>query len=124
VWLAMIGDQWLTSTDIHGRRGLEDPNDFVRLEIEAALKRNVRIIPILVDGASMPRVDELPAGLAGLVRRQALELRSGAFAADVDIGGSGISSRLNSPNKQNSFALPARPQLLPRLGGTSPPGFV
>jgi len=55
VLLALIGDQWLTITDVHGRRRLDDPDDFVRLEIEAALTRNVRIIPILVDGANMPR---------------------------------------------------------------------
>ena len=72
--LALIGDQWLTVTDVNGRRRLDDPDDFVRLEIQAALTRNVRIIPILVDGARMPRAEELPAGLAGLARRQALEL--------------------------------------------------
>jgi hypothetical protein len=54
-----------------------------RLEIEAALKRNVRIIPILVDGASIPRVDELPAGLTGLVRRQALEVSPSRFEYDT-----------------------------------------
>ena len=50
VLLALIGDQWLAITDEHGRRRLDDPDDFVRLEIEAALTRNVRVIPILVDG--------------------------------------------------------------------------
>ena len=81
--LALIGDQWLTITDQSGRRRLDDPHDFVRLEIEAALKRNVRIIPILVDGASIPRADELPTGLAGLVRRQALELSPSRFKYDL-----------------------------------------
>ena len=51
VLLALIGDRWLTITDQDGRRRLDDPDDFVRLEIEAALTRNVRVIPILVDGA-------------------------------------------------------------------------
>jgi hypothetical protein len=83
VLLALIGDQWLTITDVHGRRRLDDPDDFVRLEIEAALTRNVRIIPILVDGANMPRADELPAGLAGVVRRQALELSPSRFEYDT-----------------------------------------
>ena len=83
VLLALIGDQWLTITDSNGRRRLDDPDDFVRLEIEAALKRNVRIIPILVDGASIPRVDELPAGLTGLVRRQALEVSPSRFEYDT-----------------------------------------
>src|SRR6188472_4333861 len=74
VLLALIGDQWLTITDQDGRRRLDDPDDFVRLEIEAALTRNVRVIPILVEGARLPRADELPPSLARLVRRQALVL--------------------------------------------------
>jgi hypothetical protein len=45
VLLALIGDQWLTVTDDNGRRRLEAPGDFVRVEIEAALTRNVRVIP-------------------------------------------------------------------------------
>jgi hypothetical protein len=83
VLLAVIGDGWLTITDEHGRRCLDDPNDFVRLEIEAALTRKVRVIPILVDGARMPRRDELPDSLAKLVRRQALELSPSRFEFDT-----------------------------------------
>jgi TIR domain len=79
VLLALVGDEWLTITDADGRRRLDDADDFVRLEIEAALTRNVRVIPILVDGAMMPRADELPPSLAGLVRRQALELSPARF---------------------------------------------
>jgi ABC-type amino acid transport substrate-binding protein len=84
VLLALIGGEWLTITDGHGRRRLDSPEDFVRLEIEAALTRNVRVIPILVDGARMPRTDELPGSLAKLVRRQALELSPARF--DFDLG--------------------------------------
>jgi hypothetical protein len=84
VLLALIGDEWLTVADEHGRRRLDDPDDFVRLEIEAALTRNVRVIPILVDGARMPRADELPDSLVKLVRRQALELSPARF--DFDTG--------------------------------------
>jgi hypothetical protein len=84
VLLALIGDEWLTITDEHGRRRLDDPDDFVRLEIEAALIRNVRVIPILVEGARMPRADELPDSLVRLVRRHALELSPARF--DFDTG--------------------------------------
>jgi len=84
VLLALIGDRWLTITDDRGRRRLDDPDDFVRLEIGAALERNVRIIPILVAGANMPRADELPAGLVGLERRQALELSPSRFEYDTN----------------------------------------
>ncbi len=83
VLLALIGDRWLTITDAHGRRRLDDPDDFVRVEIEAALTRNVRVIPILIDGAKMPRADELPDSLAKLVRRHALELSPSRFAYDT-----------------------------------------
>lgn len=83
VLLALIGDRWLTITDEHGRRRIDDPDDFVRLEIEAALTRKIRVIPVLVDGARMPRADELPAALAGLARRQALELNPSRFDSDT-----------------------------------------
>src|SRR6478672_8994925 len=83
VLLALIGAKWLMITDGQGRARLDDPNDFVRLEIEAALTRNVRVIPILVDGARMPRPDQLPPSLAKLVRRQALELSPSHFESDT-----------------------------------------
>jgi TIR domain len=84
VLLALIGEDWLTITDAHGRRRLDDPDDFVRLEVEAALARRVRVIPILVEGARLPTTEELPASLARLVRRQALELSPARF--DFDTG--------------------------------------
>jgi hypothetical protein len=84
VLLALIGKQWLTLTDERGQRRLDDPDDFVRLEIEAALTRTVLVIPILTDGARMPRVDELPDSLAGLGRRQALELNPNRFEYDTN----------------------------------------
>jgi TIR domain len=83
VLLALIGDQWVTIADEDGRRRLDEPDDFVRLEIEAALTRHVRVIPILVDGATMPRAEELPPSLARLVRRQALELSPARFDFDT-----------------------------------------
>lgn len=83
VLLAVIGKQWLTITDEHGLWRLNNPNDFVRLEIEAALARNIRVIPILVEGAQMPRSDQLPASLAKLARRNALEVSPNRFASDT-----------------------------------------
>jgi TIR domain len=84
VLLALIGDKWLAVPDEHGARRLDDPEDFVRIEIEAALTRNVRVIPILVEGARMPREDELPPDLQPLARRQAMELSPARFASDSD----------------------------------------
>ena len=83
VLLALIGSRWLTITDRDGRRRLDNPGDFVRVEVEAALARKVRVIPILVDGAHMPPAHELPASLAGLAHRQALELSPNRFANDT-----------------------------------------
>ena len=83
VLLALIGDRWLTVTGQDGRRRLDNPDNFVRLEIEAALARDVRVIPILVEGARMPRAHELPASLAKLTRRQALELSPNRFDVDT-----------------------------------------
>jgi glycerophosphoryl diester phosphodiesterase len=75
VLLALIGPQWLTVTDATGGRRLDDPTDFVRLEVETALNRDdVRVIPILVDNAKMPTPQELPTTLAALTRRQAVEI--------------------------------------------------
>src|SRR5215207_2431184 len=83
VLLALIGPQWLTITDGQGRRRLDSSDDFVRLEIQAALTRKVLVIPILVDGARMPPAEQLPGSLAELVHRQALELSPARFAVDT-----------------------------------------
>jgi hypothetical protein len=83
VLLAVIGPKWLTATDERGRRRLDDPDDIVRLEIEAALTRNVRVIPILVEGAVMPGRQDLPESLAGLASRNALSMRHESFRYDA-----------------------------------------
>jgi hypothetical protein len=79
---AVIGAKWVGDPSTASR--LPDPNDWVRLEIEAALKRNIRVIPVLVDGARMPRASELPEMLVPLTRRQAYELRDNSFSADAE----------------------------------------
>jgi hypothetical protein len=58
VLLALIGDGWVEMTNEAGQRRLDDPEDFVRLEIEAALARNVRVIPVLV-GEAKPGIGAL-----------------------------------------------------------------
>jgi Tol biopolymer transport system component len=83
VLLAVIGDQWLTMKDDTGRRRLDNPDDFVRLEIGAALDRNVRVIPVLVQDAKMPRAQDLPPALAKLARRHAHEMSDPRWNYDV-----------------------------------------
>jgi hypothetical protein len=82
ILIAVIGRSWLTSRDEAGRR-LDNPNDFVRLEIAAALARNVRVIPALVQGAQMPRPRDLPEDLLPLARRNAIELSDVRWKHDV-----------------------------------------
>ena len=83
VVLVIIGPRWLNIRDEHGTRRLDDPDDFVGLEIAAALARNVRVIPVLIDGAHIPRASELPETLRPLTRRNAVELRNTQFGSDV-----------------------------------------
>ncbi|HTO79220.1 MAG TPA: toll/interleukin-1 receptor domain-containing protein [Methylocystis sp.] len=82
--IAVIGRSWASSVDDRNRRRLDDPNDFVRIEIEAALGRKVRVIPVLVDGAAMPGPDDLPDSLKKLTRRQGIEISHTRFDSDVE----------------------------------------
>jgi hypothetical protein len=82
-FVAVIGRQWVQVCDRRGRRRLDNPEDFVRLEIEAALDREVRVIPALVQEAEMPSSDELPDSLAPLARRNALNVSDDRWRYDV-----------------------------------------
>lgn len=82
--IAVIGKQWLARTEGGAPSSLEDPKDLVRLEIHAALEQKLRLIPVLVGGASMPTSEDLPAALASLARRQPLVLTEATFKDDVE----------------------------------------
>jgi hypothetical protein len=85
IFLVVIGEKWLYTTDSMQNNRLQDPRDFVRIEIEAALNRNILIIPLLVRGASMPAEDTLPPSLQKLVYRNAIPIRSDPdFHRDMD----------------------------------------
>jgi formylglycine-generating enzyme required for sulfatase activity len=85
VLLAIIGRQWLSVTHSAGQRRLDDPRDFVRIEIEAALQRNIPVIPVLVQGATMPVVEDLPPSLQLLAFRNGIAVRPDPdFHRDVD----------------------------------------
>lgn len=82
--LVMIGRQWLTLTDKNGKRRLDNPGDYVAAEIAGALvRKEVRVIPILVDDAQMPTEEDLPASLKDLVRRNARKLDDEYWDEDV-----------------------------------------
>ena len=82
VLLVLIGARWLVPDD-KGRSRLDDERDFVRLEIAAALARDTRVIPVLLDGTPMPTEAALPEALRGLVWRNALEISNSRFNSDV-----------------------------------------
>jgi len=75
VFLAVIGSEWLSISDHDGRPRLEDPADFVRIEIESALNRDIPVIPLLVAGATMPAEEDLPDSLRGLAFRNGTQIR-------------------------------------------------
>ena len=79
----MIGKRWLDATDEEGRLRLEDPRDFVRLETASALKRDIPVIPVLAQGAKMPRAELLPPDLVELAYRNCVELTHVRWNSDV-----------------------------------------
>lgn len=83
VLLVVIGRRWLAGGDATTHR-LDNPNDFVRLEVAAALARNIRVIPVLVQDASMPRPQDLPDDIASLSRRNAISLSDLRWNRDLD----------------------------------------
>jgi tetratricopeptide (TPR) repeat protein len=82
--LAIIGPNWLAAKDETGNRRLDNPNDFIVIEIGTALARNIPVVPVLVDGAHMPRASELPDSLKPLARRQAVQVRHTNFSSDAE----------------------------------------
>lgn len=84
VLLAVIGPDWLEAKDEAGERRLDNPDDFVRIEIAGALRTGVRVVPILVDGAKPPLASRLPEELKALSRRHAVPVRADTFRADTD----------------------------------------
>jgi hypothetical protein len=83
VLIAVIGKKWLSVEDRHGKRRLDRQDDYVRLEIATVLKRGIRVIPLLLDGAELPSPDDLPGNLRGLVYRQAQEVNEEDFNENV-----------------------------------------
>jgi hypothetical protein len=105
VLLAVIGPHWLDAKDKTGVRRLDNEKDYVRIELASALKRDIAVIPVLVDGATMPAEESLSDDLKPLAFRHALELRHSRFSADADA----IVQALES-------AVPRRRNLMPLIG--------
>lgn len=84
VLLAVIGPGWLEAHDEKGNRRLDNPDDFVRIEIGTALKRGIPVVPILLEGTQVPKADQLPDDLKELTLRNGLDVRHASFAEDME----------------------------------------
>ncbi len=83
VMLVMMGHYWASLTDEQGARRIDNPGDYPRMEVAAALKRGIRVIPVLSGNTPLPKREELPSEIAGLVDRQVLRLSREDFDADM-----------------------------------------
>ena len=131
IMLALIGPNWLDAKDAGGNRRLESPSDFVRQEIGSALKRNIPVTPVLLQGANMPAPDRLPPDLQDLAFRNGFELSHTRWESDVRelVKRLGLTSpSAVTPNSQEfsrtnavSSASPADSKYARPAAGTHPP---
>lgn len=127
VLLALVGRQWLTVNDDKGRRRLDDPNDFVRLETAAALKRDIPVIPVLLQGARMPRQEDLPEELRDFAFRNSVELTHARWDSDVQLLIEALRKVLAQPGQERpgqEEPAPAPPQIAPPRSGASRPAWM
>ena len=107
IFLAVIGSNWLKAPGPDGQRRIDLPGDFIRLEVKSALAAGLRIIPVLVDGAGMPREEELPEDIRQLVRHNAVFVSHATFARDMSALLEQIApEKKNAAPKLNMLALP------------------
>jgi pyrimidine-nucleoside phosphorylase len=114
VMLVVIGRVWLNITDDHGYRRLDNPGDFVRIEVEAALAQDIPVIPVLVQNASLPQERDLPSSLAPLVYRNGISLRGDPyFHRDMDLLIGRLDTLLGAPKALGLSGMPAAAQPTP-----------
>jgi hypothetical protein len=122
VLLALIGDGWLTATNAKGQRRIDDPADFVRIEIESALRRNIPVVPVLVGHTPIPKEGDLPEALRNLAFRHGIPVRPDPdFHNDVERLVRGINDVLrpgSSPNAPPAADAPTS-ELVATLGAHS-----
>lgn len=85
VMLSIVGPSWLSAKDETDQRRLDKPDDFVAIEIAAALARDILVIPVLVDSTHMPKASELPASLKPFALRNAIQIRNMYFGNDAEV---------------------------------------
>jgi hypothetical protein len=122
ILLALIGREWSSVTDSNGKRRIDNPDDFVRVEIETALQRDIRVVPVLVEAAILPQADDLPPSLRALTRRQALELSHAGFRSEVTRLVAAVDQVLEADANRSTEApktSPLEEQQSPQLTDTS-----
>jgi hypothetical protein len=121
--IALIGRSWLSANDEDGCRRLDDPNDFVRLEIEAALKRKIPVIAVLLHNVRMPKADQLPLPLKELAERQGIAVRPlDDFNRDVERLMSGIDEQERERGEDDDHgSAPAVQPIVESVGHRSQP---
>jgi hypothetical protein len=124
VLVAVIGPRWTSVQGEEGTPRLSDPEDYVRLEVETALRRpDVAVIPVLVAGARMPEPDDLPEGLKALGRRNALELSDARWRYDVGRLIDALEERVAETRAWETAPAPEAPAP-PSPGGARPTSRV
>lgn len=111
VMVVVIGPQWLDARDKLGRRKIDDERDWVRIEIRTALEHRKQVVPVLLDGTSLPAPEQLPADIRRLAYAQACEIRHQSFDADVE--------RLIQSLAPSAVEPPAAPAAMTGPGGTN-----
>jgi TIR domain len=111
VLLGVIGPGWLSSSNERGARRVDNPKDYVRIEIETALARDIRVIPVLVDGAPMPDEERLPDTLRPLAHRNAVRLEHERFGSDADNLSRALAKVVTPMNSRGELVLPLRSEL-------------
>src|SRR5258706_4667672 len=119
VMLVIIDKDWAAAKDERGQVRLEDAGDFVRMEIEAGLKRDIAVTPVLVKGAQMPAAEELPAEIRNLAYRNGFELSHNRWESDVREMIRRLS--LNVPEQDGQVETDPRPMAPAEAGGGSIP---
>src|SRR5262249_11254762 len=105
--LSVIGPSWLNAKDETDQRRLDKPDDFVAIEITAALARKILVIPVLIDGTHMPRESDLPVSLKALALRNAIQVRNTNFGSDAEqlITKMREAFALRSPDRPQDFVM-------------------
>lgn len=128
VMLVLMGPRWIDISDAQGRRRLDDPQDWIRQEIATALSRNVRVVPVLLEGAPIPAAASLPSDLQPLVRRQAFELSDTRWRGDLQRLATALAripelSRIDVAPPASAAAAPS-PPITPPPPPARPPAFA